>query len=57
VVRSRNFIIRGTGNPATAADPNPYQWRRDGRTREQALKAAKLGTARRPPAPDGKDAR
>ena len=50
-----HLFTYGTKDTTVTPPFKAYQWRRKGRTREQYLRAAGLGTARRPPAPDGRD--
>ena len=53
-MRHHRLILYGTKDTTTTPPLRPYQWRRNGRSRRAALLAAGLGTARRPPAPDGR---
>ena len=47
--RKHSLFVRGTKDTAPlAATPRPYRWRRRGMTRDDALRAAGVGTARIP---------
>jgi hypothetical protein len=46
VARQHGLRVTIHGTPAQAPDPRPYQWRRDGATREAYLRRAGLGVKR-----------